>query len=233
MKKEIGYDIYIDLLRDAAQQYDLSIEKNCPKKQCKSKRNIYTYDTIDPNDDFYDANEDENNIHDVDTILYELNFGQSVPTPLPHDAWFGLTNNDNNARKNISQSGKANILKLLNALSSPQNSNSGTPQRTTQKVHLRDNRFSKPQAANMTQFDKFISLYHIFCEEGDDNNIEDQVNKDEPSTDDENLEKKDQLYEILTKDKEIEQSIKDQVTSIVFFPKLMKKAYFLSPVICR
>ena len=91
LKKEIGYDIYIDLLRDAAQQYDLSLEKTDPKEQRRTKPNVYSHDIIDPNDDFYDANEDENNIHDVDTTLYDLNFGQSVPTRLPRDSWFGLT----------------------------------------------------------------------------------------------------------------------------------------------
>ena len=117
-----------------------------------------------------------------------------------------MTNNDRNAWKNISQSGKANILKLLNASSPSQNSNSGTSQRTTPRVHFRDKNLSKPQAVNMTQFDKFISLYHTFCDGSDDNNTDAQVNTTEPSIDAENLEEQDQLYAMLPKNKEIEQS---------------------------
>ena len=58
----------------------------------------------------------------------------------------------------------------------------------------------------MTQFDKCISLHHTFCEGNNNNTIEDQVNKNELNTDDGNLEDQDQLYTMLTKSKEIEQS---------------------------
>ena len=58
----------------------------------------------------------------------------------------------------------------------------------------------------MTQFDKFISLYHTFCEGGDDNTTDDQVDTDKLCTYAVNLEEQDQLYAMLTKSKEIEQS---------------------------
>ena len=115
LEEEIGYDIYIDLLKEAGQQYAFSLEKTDPKEQCRSKCNICVYDIIDPNDDFYDANMDERNIHDVDTTLYELSFGQIDQTRLHCDSCFRLTNNYCNARKDILLSGKASILKLLNS----------------------------------------------------------------------------------------------------------------------
>ena len=70
----------------------------------------------------------------------------------------------------------------------------------------------------MTQFDKFISLYHTFCEGGDDNTTKDQVNTDEPSTDAEHLEDHDQLFTMLTKSKEIEQSQQrpDSINRLLF-----------------
>ena len=58
----------------------------------------------------------------------------------------------------------------------------------------------------MTQFDKFISLYHIFCEGGTDNTTDDHISKDELSTDAEDLSEQDQLYAMLTMSKEIEKS---------------------------
>ena len=104
------------------------------------------------------------------------------------------------------QSGKANVLKLLNTSSPSQHSNNNIPQRTTQKVHFQDDKLSKPQAANMTQFDKFISLYHTFYKGNDNNTKEDQVNKDELNTDAENSEGEDQLYSMLKTSTKIEQS---------------------------
>ena len=178
------------------------------------------HDIINPNEDIYDSNEEERNIHD------QLNLGQSVPIHLPCDSWFGLTNNDQYAWKDISHSGKVSSFRLLNTSSPSQTSNSGPPQRTTQKVCFRDNKLSKPRAANMIQLDKFISLYHTFFEGGTDTNAEDHINKDELSSNTEPLAEQDQLYAMLTKGKKLSKVNKYQVILIVYAPKLMEKAAF-------
>ena len=103
LKKEVIYDMYIDLLHDAAQQYDLSIGKTDAKDQRRTKRNIYTHQIVDSHDNLFDAHKEQESNHDVDTTIYELNYGQRVPTRLPRDSWFGLTRNDQQTWKNISE----------------------------------------------------------------------------------------------------------------------------------
>ena len=69
---------------------------------------------MESDDDFFDTIQEEEQFHDIDTIIYELNYGQqNIPTRLPRDSWFSLTRDDQNAWKKISEEGKASILKLL------------------------------------------------------------------------------------------------------------------------
>ena len=116
-KIDVNYTMYADLLKGAAMQYDLTVDKTNPHEKRRAKRTAYSHDIMQTEDDFFDTFQDEDIFHDVDTTIYELNYGQTVPTRLPRDSWFGLTRNDQNAWKNISEEGKASILKLLKSKS--------------------------------------------------------------------------------------------------------------------
>ena len=195
-KQEVTYDIYIDLLHDAALQYDLSTDKTHPKEHRHAQRNIYTHDVMETDDAFYDTYEEENVSHDVDTTIYELNYGQSIPTRLPRDSWFGLTRNDQNAWKNLSEERKASILKHMKPKESP-NKNNGVS-RPTASNHRSQNKNSFKRNINMTEFNKFISLYHTFCgkdPEATGNEIDVDNNDQNDSNDNEDH---DQLYAMLT-----------------------------------
>ena len=87
INKPITYDMYTDLLHTAAMQYDLAVGKTNPHDKRRGKRNVYNHDITESDENFFDTIQEEEQMHDVDTTIYELNYGQSVPTRLPCDSW--------------------------------------------------------------------------------------------------------------------------------------------------
>ena len=192
--KPITYDMYTDLLHTAAMQYDLAVGKTNPHDKRRGKRNVYNHDITESDENFFDTIQEEEQVHDVDTTIYELNYGQSAPTRLPRDSWFSLTRDDQNAWKKISEEGKASILKLLKT---KVENNSNIPKPSAKTHPPQQNKIHDKRNINMSEFDKFIELYHSFCR-GDRDNPETQV---EHNIDNNNDDDQDQLYAMLTKNK--------------------------------
>ena len=168
-KQEVTYDMYRDLLHDAAMQYDLTIGKTNPHEKRRNKRSVYNHSILSSDDDFFDTIQEDEQIHDVDTSIYEINYGQSVPTRLPRDSWFSLSRNDQNAWKNISEEGKASILKLMKSKSPNNSINFPKP---APNIHPPQQKQTPDKRnINMSEFDKFISLYYAFCGEDCDNSV--------------------------------------------------------------
>ena len=214
-KSPVTYEMYLDLLHDAAMQYDLTIGKTSPHDKRRGKRNVYNHSIMESDDDYFDTIQEEEQIHDVDTTIYELNYGQSVPTRLPRDSWFSLTRDDQNAWKKISEEGKANILKLLK----PKGENTGPnmPKPTAKMPTFQQKKPPDKRNINMSEFDKFIELYHTFCR-GDHDNPETQVEENIANA---NNHEEDQLYAMLTQNKPA--NVKDQRPGNI--SRLLSKAH--------
>lgn len=127
--QKITHTAHSDLLRNAAQQYDITVGKTHPTDTRRTDRKTHLhqqepfgYETpdemVDCNDhNNYDVNFfDATDVHDFDTSIYDIDFNQrDKPTLthpcLPHNTWFGLTQDDQTAWDQLSNHGKASILK--------------------------------------------------------------------------------------------------------------------------
>ena len=104
-----------------------------------------------------------------------------------------LTRDDQNAGRK-SEEGKASILKLLKI----KVENSSNMPKPLAKMHpSQQKKIHDKRNINMSEFDKFIELYHSFCR-GDRDNPETQ---EEDNIDNNNDNDQDQLYAMLTKNK--------------------------------
>ena len=112
--KKLDFNDYVDLLKNAALQYDVTVNKTSPQDKRRPRRQVYSHDISwddEPPDAFHDDFQDAQE-YDIDTPLFEINYQKSFQHPrLSRDTWYSLTPADQAAWDTLSDSAKSAILK--------------------------------------------------------------------------------------------------------------------------
>ena len=58
-KSPVTHEMYLDLLHDAAMQYDLTVGKTIPHDKRRGKCNVYNHSIMESDDDFFDTIQEE------------------------------------------------------------------------------------------------------------------------------------------------------------------------------